>query len=80
LLTVADITHLESDPYGELYSWKTKVHHMQSQQRFETDENLPVECQCVPDLEIFKARIFNGQKDWCQTTRAMGQEKKRCKI
>jgi len=31
-------------------------------------------------LVTFKASISNGQKDWRQTTRAMGQEKKRCKI
>jgi hypothetical protein len=31
-------------------------------------------------LVTFKASISNGQKNWCQITRAMGQEKKRCKI
>jgi hypothetical protein len=52
---------------------------MQSQQRFETDENLPMECQCFPDLETFKARISNGQKDWCQTTRAVVQKNRKKK-
>jgi hypothetical protein len=29
-------------------------------------------------LVTFEAIVSKGQKDWCQTTRAIGQVKKRC--